>query len=106
MILKSIFEKKAQSAMELAVFGAILIFVLGVIVRQGLSTGYQQNAEQNYNEDTAGFVRESFQAVDYMTQKDIREGVFPGSTDILYRDYSSTYSNTVSFLGFQSNVAQ
>ena len=38
--------KKAQTAMELAVFGAILIFVVGLIVRQSLEAGYQQN--QNF----------------------------------------------------------
>lgn len=42
-MIKSI---KAQTAMELAVFGAILIFVVGLIVRQGLEAGYQQN--QNF----------------------------------------------------------
>lgn len=36
-------NKKAQTAMELAVFGAILIFMVGVIVRQALSAGYLQN---------------------------------------------------------------
>ncbi|MBI3617272.1 MAG: hypothetical protein HY210_03530 [Candidatus Omnitrophica bacterium] len=36
-------NKKAQSALELAVFGAILIFVVGVIVRQALSSAYMQN---------------------------------------------------------------
>jgi hypothetical protein len=34
---------KAQTVIELAVFGAILIFVLGVIVRQTLSFSYIQN---------------------------------------------------------------
>jgi len=37
--------KKAQTAMELAVFGAILIFVVGAIVRQALSAGYMQNQQ-------------------------------------------------------------
>lgn len=36
-------NKKAQTAMELAVFGAILIFVIGAIVRQALSAGTTQN---------------------------------------------------------------
>jgi hypothetical protein len=35
--------KKGQTAMELAVFGAILIFMVGVIVRQALSASYLQN---------------------------------------------------------------
>lgn len=34
---------KAQTAIELAVFGAILIFVISVIVRQSLQTNYWQN---------------------------------------------------------------
>src|SRR3989338_4258614 len=34
---------QAQTAMELAVFGAILIFMVGVIVRQALSSAYAQN---------------------------------------------------------------
>lgn len=37
-------KKRAQTAVELAVFGAILIFVLGVIIRSSLSRGYQQHA--------------------------------------------------------------
>ena len=37
--------KKGQTAMELAVFGAILIFVIGAIVRQALSAGYMQNQQ-------------------------------------------------------------
>ncbi len=41
--MMSLGDRKGQSAMELAVFGAILIFILGTIVRQGLGTGYQQN---------------------------------------------------------------
>ena len=36
-------NKKAQTAIELAVFGAILIFVVGVIVRQALNASYTQN---------------------------------------------------------------
>lgn len=36
-------SRKGQTAMELAVFGGILIFVLGMIIRQGMSSGYQQN---------------------------------------------------------------
>ncbi len=36
---------RAQTAMELAVFGAILIFVVGAIVRQALSAGYMQNQQ-------------------------------------------------------------
>ncbi|MCA9401293.1 MAG: hypothetical protein KC713_06675 [Candidatus Omnitrophica bacterium] len=39
-------NKKAQTAVELAVFGAILIFVLGLIIRQAMSYHYLQN--QNY----------------------------------------------------------
>jgi hypothetical protein len=38
--------KKAQAAIELAVFGAILIFILGTIVRSALSNSYMQN--QNF----------------------------------------------------------
>jgi hypothetical protein len=34
---------KAQTVIELAVFGAILIFVLGVIIRQAMSFSYIQN---------------------------------------------------------------
>ena len=34
---------RAQTALELAVFGAILIFVVGVIIRQALSSAYMQN---------------------------------------------------------------
>lgn len=34
---------RAQTAIELAVFGAILIFMVGVIVRQALSSAYAQN---------------------------------------------------------------
>ncbi|MBI5150908.1 MAG: hypothetical protein HZA28_09115 [Candidatus Omnitrophica bacterium] len=34
---------RAQTAMELAVFGAVLIFVIGAIVRQAMSAGYMQN---------------------------------------------------------------
>jgi len=37
--------KKAQAAIELAVFGAILIFILGTIVRSAVGNSY----EQNYN---------------------------------------------------------
>lgn len=40
---KFLSQVKAQTAMELAIFGAILVFVLGFIVRQGLGSGYQQN---------------------------------------------------------------
>lgn len=36
-------EKKAQTAMELAIFGAILVFILGTIIRQTVGFGYQQN---------------------------------------------------------------
>lgn len=36
-------NKKAQTATELAIFGSILLFVIGMIVRQGLSSGYLQN---------------------------------------------------------------
>ena len=36
---------RAQTALELAVFGAILIFVIGAIVRQALSAGYMQNQQ-------------------------------------------------------------
>ncbi len=34
---------KGQSAVELAVFGSILIFVIGIIVRQSLGVNYQQH---------------------------------------------------------------
>ncbi len=37
--------KKAQAATELAVFGAIIIFIIGAIVRSSLLTGYQQNQQ-------------------------------------------------------------
>ncbi len=37
--------QRAQTAMELAVFGAILIFVVGAIVRQAMSAGYMQNQQ-------------------------------------------------------------
>ncbi|VAX37516.1 hypothetical protein MNBD_UNCLBAC01-569, partial [hydrothermal vent metagenome] len=40
---KKYLNHKAQAAMELAVFGAILLFVVGLIVRQSLSSSYQQN---------------------------------------------------------------
>jgi len=36
-------RENAQTAIELAVFGSILIFVVGMIVRQALGTGYLQN---------------------------------------------------------------
>ena len=39
-------NKKAQAAVELAVFGAILIFLLGAIVRSAMSNSYLQN--QNF----------------------------------------------------------
>jgi hypothetical protein len=39
-------SKKAQAAVELAVFGAILIFLLGAIVRSAVNNSYQQN--QNF----------------------------------------------------------
>jgi len=39
-------HKQAQAAIELAVFGAILIFILGTIVRSAVSNGYAQN--QNF----------------------------------------------------------
>ena len=42
-MIKSKRQLRAQTAMELAVFGAILIFVVGVIVRQALSSAYMQN---------------------------------------------------------------
>src|SRR5689334_15825537 len=35
-----------QAAVELAIFGAILIFILGAIVRSAVSSGYAQN--QNF----------------------------------------------------------
>jgi len=46
--MKSIFYKKrrlkaGQSAVELAVFGAVLIFLVGSIIRYTLSTSYQQD---------------------------------------------------------------
>jgi len=40
---KLMLNKKAQTAIELAVFGAILVFVLGLIIRQSLGSGYAQN---------------------------------------------------------------
>jgi hypothetical protein len=36
-------HNKAQAAIELAVFGAVLIFILGSIVRSAVSNGYVQN---------------------------------------------------------------
>ncbi len=36
-------EKKAQTAAEVAVFGAVMIFVIGMIVRQAMGSSYQQN---------------------------------------------------------------
>jgi len=39
------FKKKGQTVTELAIFGSILIFVLGVIIRQSLSAHYQQNQQ-------------------------------------------------------------
>ena len=39
-------SKKAQAAIELVIFGAILIFVLGTIVRSATGNGYSQN--QNF----------------------------------------------------------
>ena len=39
-------SKKAQAAIELAVFGAILIFVLGSVIRSAVGNSYQQN--QNF----------------------------------------------------------
>lgn len=36
-------NKRAQSASELAIFGAILIFVIGLIVRQGLNQSHHTN---------------------------------------------------------------
>ncbi len=36
-------DNKAQTAIELAVFGAVLIFVLGLIVRQAVNASYSQN---------------------------------------------------------------
>jgi hypothetical protein len=38
-------QLNAQTAMELAVFGAILIFAVGIIVRQSLGTSYIQNQQ-------------------------------------------------------------
>jgi len=34
---------KAQTAIELAVFGSIVIFIFGMIVKQSVGIGYQQN---------------------------------------------------------------
>lgn len=34
---------RGQTAMELAVFGAVILFVLGLIIKQSVSNGYQQN---------------------------------------------------------------
>jgi hypothetical protein len=36
--------RKGQVVVELAVFGAILVFMVGIIVRQALMSGYRQNA--------------------------------------------------------------
>lgn len=36
-------RKKAQTAIELAVFGSVLIFIIGIIVRQALNFSYVQN---------------------------------------------------------------
>lgn len=36
-------QLKAQAAIELAVFGAVLIFVIGAIIKQALAVGYWQN---------------------------------------------------------------
>jgi len=36
-------EKKAQAAIELAVFGAILIFILGTVIRSAVGNSYAQN---------------------------------------------------------------
>lgn len=36
-------KKKAQTAAEVAVFGAVMIFVIGMIVRQTMGSSYQQN---------------------------------------------------------------
>lgn len=46
MIMKMPFKKnfKGQTAIELAVFGAILMFLIGVIVRTGFSSGLQQQS--------------------------------------------------------------
>lgn len=38
-----LFKKKAQTAAEVAVFGAILIFVIGLTVRHAMDAGYAQN---------------------------------------------------------------
>ncbi len=49
IIMNSFFNignnNKAQTAIELAIFGAILIFVIGLIVRTGLNNAYQQNQQ-------------------------------------------------------------
>ncbi|MBF0511589.1 MAG: hypothetical protein HQL13_04580, partial [Candidatus Omnitrophica bacterium] len=37
------FKKKAQAAIELAIFGAILVFVLGSIIRTAIGNSYSQN---------------------------------------------------------------
>ena len=42
--MKVLKGQQAQTAIEIAVFGAILIFALGAIVRSGVSRGNQQNA--------------------------------------------------------------
>lgn len=41
----SLIGKKAQTAIELSIFGAILIFVIGLIVRSGANNAYQQNQQ-------------------------------------------------------------
>ena len=38
-------SRRAQAATELAVFGAILIFLIGGIIRSAVSSGYQQNQQ-------------------------------------------------------------
>ena len=36
-------SRLAQTVTELAVFGGVFVFVLGLIIRQGMSYSYQQN---------------------------------------------------------------
>lgn len=41
--LNKIFNNKAQSILELAIFGSIIIFLLSVLIQYGLSLNYQQH---------------------------------------------------------------
>jgi hypothetical protein len=37
-------RKRAQAVLELATFGAVILFIIGLIINQGLSSAYQQNS--------------------------------------------------------------